>query len=85
MAHSFEIISNSSSRISFKDTRREKASLNKTSALEKSMSMNIQVVCTSNQLFITGSYTETKFSKKSTTGKTALHVIGPFYNPLLFV
>ena len=80
MAHSFEIISNSSSRISFKDTHREKASLNKTSALE-----NIQVVCTSNQLFITGSYTETKFSKKSTTGKTALHVIGPFYNPLLFV
>ena len=63
----------------------EKAPSNKTLALPESIKMNIWAVGTSNQLFITGSYTETKFSKKSTTGKTALHVIGPFYNPLLFV
>ena len=49
---------------SFKDTHREKAPSTKTPALSESMNMNIWVVGTSNQLFIAGSYTETKFSKK---------------------
>ena len=43
----------------FKDTHREKASSNKIPALTKTI--NIWVVGTSNQLFIRGSYTETKF------------------------
>ena len=42
----------------------KKASSNKISALTKSMNMDIWVVGTMNQLFIRGSYTETKFSKK---------------------
>ena len=42
----------------------KKAPLNKTQVLTKSMNMGIWVVVTSNQLFITGSFTETKFSKK---------------------
>ena len=37
------------------DTHKEKAPSNKTSALLKSMNMNIWVVGTSNQLFIQGS------------------------------
>ena len=48
-----------------KDTHREIEPLNKTPAFTKSMNMDIWVVGTSNQLFIRGSYTETKFSKKS--------------------
>ena len=43
----------------FKDTHREKAPSNKIPALTKTI--NIWVVGTSNQLFIRGSYTETKF------------------------
>ena len=43
------------------------------------MNMDIWVVGTSNQLFIAGSYTETKFSKKKIdTGKTVFFVTGPF-------
>ena len=45
------------------DTQREKAPLNKSPALSKSMNVDIWVFGTSAQLFITGSYTETKFSK----------------------
>ena len=37
---------------------------NKTPALTKSMNMEIWMVGTPNQLFIRGSSTETKFSKK---------------------
>ena len=48
----------------FKDTHREKAPLNETPALTKSTNMDIWAVDTTNQLFITGSSTETKFSKK---------------------
>ena len=64
-----EIVSNGCCRISFKDTHMEKAPLNKTPALSESMNMesmnmDIWVVGTPNQLFITGSYTETKLSKK---------------------
>ena len=74
-----EIVSNGCSRISFKDTCREKAPSNKTPALSKNMNMDICVVGTSNQLFITGSYSETKCSKnKVDTGKTVFFVIGPF-------
>ena len=41
--------------------------------------MGIWVLDTSNQLFITGSQTETKFQKnKVVTGKTPFFVIGPF-------
>ena len=52
------------SRISFKDTHREKAPSNKTPALSESMNMDIWVFGTPDQLFITGSYTEKKKSKK---------------------
>ena len=44
---------------------REKAHSNKIPALAKSMNMDIWAVGTSNQLFIRGSLTETKFSKHS--------------------
>ena len=50
--------------IQVKDTDRENAPSNKTPALTKSMNMGIWVVGTTNQLFIRGSYTEIKFSKK---------------------
>ena len=44
--------------------------------------MDFWVVGTSNQLFITGSYTETKFKKKAVdTGKTAFFMIGLSYTP----
>ena len=46
------------------DTHRVKALSNKTPALRKSTNMGIWVVGTLNQLFIRGSYTETKLSKK---------------------
>ena len=59
-----ETVSNSCSRINFKDTNREKAPSYKTPALLESMNMDIWVVGTSNELFIAGSSTETKFSKK---------------------
>ena len=57
--NSFDFVS-----ILFKDTYREKAPANKTPVLTKSMNMDTWVVGTSNQLFIKGSYTETKSSKK---------------------
>ena len=47
-----------------KDTHREKAPSNETPALTKSRNMVIWGLGTSNQLFIRGSLTETKFSKK---------------------
>ena len=50
--------------IQVKDTHRENAPSNKIPALTKSMNMDIWVVGTTNQLFIRGSYTEIKFSKK---------------------
>ena len=59
-----EIVSNGCSRISFKDTHKEKPSSNETPALLESMNIDICVVRTSNQLLIPGPYTETKFSKK---------------------
>ena len=49
---------------SLKDTHRENAPTNNNSVLTKSMNMDIWVVGPSNQLFIRGSQTETKFSKK---------------------
>ena len=49
--------------VRIKDTDREKATTNKTPAPTKSRNMGIWVVGTSNQLFIRGSETETKFSK----------------------
>ena len=76
-----EIVSNGCSRISFKDAHREEAPSNKTPALSESMNMDIWVVGTSNQLFVTGSYTEKFFSKNVDTGKTAFFVIGQFCTP----
>ena len=58
-----EIVSTACSR-RFKDTHREKAPWTKTPALAESINMDIWVVGTSSQLFIAGSYTETKFSEK---------------------
>ena len=58
-----EIVSNGCRR-SYKDTQREKATANKTPVFSESLNMDIWAVGTSNQLFITGSYSETKFSKK---------------------
>ena len=47
--------------------------------LRKILIMDIWVVVTSNQLFLTGSKTGTNFPKnKVVTGKTPLFVIGPF-------
>ena len=59
-----EIVSNGYRRISFKDTHREEAPSNKTPALSESINMDIWVVGTSDQVFTTGSYTETKFLKR---------------------
>ena len=50
--------------ISFKETQREKAPSNKTPALTKSTDLGVWATGTSNELFIRGSSTETKFSKK---------------------
>ena len=47
-----------------KVTHNKKLTSDKTSALTKSMNIDIWVVCTSNQFFIRGSYTEIGFSKK---------------------
>ena len=49
---------------SIKDTHREKEPSNETPVLTESMNMATWVVGTSNQLFKTGSYNETKFPKK---------------------
>ena len=49
---------------SVKDSHREKTLSNKTPVLIKCRNKGIWVVGTSNQLFIRGSWTETKFSKK---------------------
>ena len=47
-----------------KDADREKTPSSKTPLLTKSMNIGIWVVGTSNELFMRGSYTEAKFSKK---------------------
>ena len=46
-----------------KDTHREKATSNKTSALRKSTNMGVWAAGTLNQLIIRGSLTEKKLSK----------------------
>ena len=64
-----------------KDTHREKAPSNKTPALRKSMNMDVGAVGTLNQLFIRGSLTEAKLSKKNNkvvTGKSPFFMIVPF-------
>ena len=48
----------------FKDTHMVKTPSNKTPALRKSTNMGVWAVGTLNQLFIRGSLTETKLSKK---------------------
>ena len=48
----------------FKDTHREKKSSNKIQGLTKSINMDIWIIATLNQLFMRGSYTQIKFSKK---------------------
>ena len=66
----------------FKDTHKEISLSNKTPALTKNMNMNIWVVGTSNQLFVRGSFTETKLStKKIVTGKSSFFPKDPFYTP----
>ena len=47
-----EIVSNGCSRISFKDTHREKALLHETPALSESMNKDNRVVGTSNQFYL---------------------------------
>ena len=49
---------------SSEDTHGEKAPSNRTLTLRKSRNMGIWVVGTSNQLFVRGSSTEAKFSKR---------------------
>ena len=69
-------------KLSIKDTHREKAPSNKLQRLQKKSIMGIWVVGTSNQPFIRGSQTETKFSKnKVATAKTPLILYSPFYLP----
>ena len=48
----------------FKDTHKENTPSNKTEALTESKSMYIWVIGILNQLFIRGSCSQTKFSKK---------------------
>ena len=63
----------------FKDTQREKAPLNQTPALTKSMNIDIWDVGISNQLPIRGSQTETNLQKYTVvTGKTPFFLIGLF-------
>ena len=62
----------------FKDTHMASALTNRTQALMRSMNMSIWVISTLNQLFRRGSYTEIKFSKKWSSGKTPLFMIGLF-------
>ena len=50
-----------------KDTHRETAPTNETTALTKGTNIGIWVVGTKNQLFIRGSSTETKLSEKSSS------------------
>ena len=65
-----------------KDTHRENSPSNKTKALTTSMDMCIWEIGLLNQLFISSSYTETKFKKKEVfSGKTAFFVIGLFCTP----
>ena len=47
----------------------------------KSMKIDIWVVSTSNQLFLTGSYTEKKKRKNVAAGKALILVIDPFTTP----
>ena len=48
----------------FKDTHMEKKSSSKIQGLTKSINMDILIIGTLNQLFMRGSYTQIKFSKK---------------------
>ena len=76
------VLWNISKRLLLKDTHREKVPANKIATLSKSTNMDIWVVGTSNQFFIRGSLTETKFSKnKVITDKTSFFVIVPFRIP----
>ena len=68
----------------FMNTHSKNAPSNKTQVIIKSMNMEIWEVGTLNQLFIRGSYTEIKFSKKkkvnkAVSGKTPFFVTAPFY------
>ena len=47
-----------------KGTHRENTPSDKTEALTKNMNMYIWIICTLNQLYLRGSYTQIKFSKK---------------------
>ena len=51
-------------RSQLKDTPRTNTPSNKFQALTKSINMDIWIIDTLNQLFIRGSYTQIKFSKK---------------------
>ena len=63
----------------FKDIHRKKAPSNKTPMILKGINVNIWVVGTSNQLFIRGCETETKFLKnKAVNGKNPFFAIDPF-------
>ena len=54
-------------RSDFKDTHRKKSPSNETAALTKSMNMDIWVNGTLKQVFVRGSLTETRFSKKQSS------------------
>ena len=61
-----------------KDTHREDTRSNKSQALMGGMNMDISEISTLNQLFIRGSYTQIKFSKKVVSGKIPLFARGTF-------
>ena len=46
------------------------------------MNMYIWGISTVNQLFVRGSYTQIKFSKKRNSGKSLFFVIGSFVLPI---
>ena len=65
-----------------KDIHRENAPTNESHAFTKSVNMDILVARTLNEIFITGSFTEIKFSKKkAVSGKTPLLCRSILYSP----
>ena len=58
---------------------------NKTPAFTKSTSMDICVVIRSNQLFIRGCYTETKFKKKKVLQAKLLHFSNSYFTAIVEV
>ena len=64
-----------------KDIHRENAPTNESHVFTKSVNMDILVARTLNEIFITGSFTEIKFSKKRQLVAKPRSCVGPFCTP----